>query len=41
MHRRLLILLVSLLVLGALAPFASAATQGTILLAYEGPLTGD
>ena len=41
MHRRLLILLVSLLALGALAPFASAATQGTILLAYEGPLTGD
>lgn len=41
MHRRLLILLATLAAFAALAPFASAATPGTILLAYEGPLTGD
>ncbi|MGI9188083.1 MAG: branched-chain amino acid ABC transporter substrate-binding protein [Gaiellales bacterium] len=41
MHRRLLILLTALVGLAIAAPFASAATQGTILLAYEGPMTGD
>lgn len=40
-QRRLLILLASLMALVVAVPFASAATKGTILLAYEGPLTGD
>ncbi len=39
--RRLPILLAALIALAIAAPFASAATKGTILLAYEGPLTGD
>ncbi len=41
MHRRLLILLASLMALAVAAPLASAATQGTVLLAFEGPLTGE
>lgn len=41
MHRRLLILLASLMALAVAAPLASATTQGSILLAFEGPLTGD
>ena len=41
MQRRLLILLAFLIALAVAAPLASAATKGTILLAYEGPLTGD
>lgn len=41
MHRRLPILLAALIALAIAAPLSSAATQGTILLAYEGPLTGD
>jgi branched-chain amino acid transport system substrate-binding protein len=40
-HRRLLILLASLMALAVAAPLASATTQGSILLAFEGPLTGD
>jgi branched-chain amino acid transport system substrate-binding protein len=40
-QRRLLILLASLIALAVAAPLASAATKGSILLAYEGPLTGD
>ena len=39
-QRRLLILLASLMALVVAVPFASAASQGTILLAFEGPLTG-
>jgi branched-chain amino acid transport system substrate-binding protein len=38
---RLLILLASLMALAVAAPLASATTQGSILLAFEGPLTGD
>lgn len=40
-HRRLPILFAALIALAIAAPLSSAATQGTILLAYEGPLTGD
>lgn len=40
MHRRLPILLAALIALAIAAPLSSAATQGTILLAFEGPLTG-
>ena len=41
MHRRLPILLAALIALAIAAPLSSAATKGTILLAFEGPLTGD
>lgn len=41
MHRRLPFLLAALIALAIAAPLAPAATQGSILLAYEGPLTGD
>ena len=40
-HRRLPILLAALIALAIAAPLSSAATKGTILLAFEGPLTGD
>ncbi|MGI9116706.1 MAG: branched-chain amino acid ABC transporter substrate-binding protein [Gaiellales bacterium] len=39
--RRLVTIAAALLAALALVPVASAATQGTFLLAYEGPLTGD
>lgn len=38
--RRLPILLAALIALTIAAPLSSAASQGTILLAFEGPLTG-
>ena len=41
MHRRLIVFFIALMACAIAVPFASAATKGTILLAYEGPLSGD
>lgn len=40
MHRRLLVFFIALMACAIAAPFASAATKSSIVLAFEGPLTG-